>query len=177
MARGVTLWQKLFPPVEAHTPWMDTLLQTANLIILLAVLVYFLRKPVGRYLHRRSQKIKQDIDLARHEQEEASANLREIKERLSRLDEELSAFKKGILQEAQRERKRILTEAKHEAEELLKATNKKIDSEVKLAKQRLQEYIAGLSVEEAERLLKGNLTDKDQEALVRKYLAKLEELQ
>ncbi|TKJ35116.1 hypothetical protein CEE39_01520 [bacterium (candidate division B38) B3_B38] len=177
LVRGLTLSQKLFPPAEAHSPWKDTLWQTVNFIILVAVLVYFLRKPVVKYLHRRSQKIKEDIDLARRDREEASAKLQEIKERLSRLDEELSAFKKGILQESQRERKRILSQAKQEAEELLKATTNKIESEVKLAKRRLQEYIAGLSVEEAERVLKGSLTDKDQEALIRKYLAKMEELQ
>ncbi len=177
LVRGMTFCHRLLPPAEAHSLWKDTLWQTANFVILLAVLVYFLRKPVGRYLHRRSQKIKQDIDLARQDRKEAQARLEEIKGKLSRLDEELSAFKKGILQEAQRERRRILAEAKHEAEELLKATNKKIDSEVKLARRRLREYIAGLSVEQAEKVLKGSLTDKDQEALIKKYLAKLEELQ
>lgn len=177
LVRGVVLSQRLFPPAETHSPWKDALWQTGNFIILIVILVYFLRKPVGSYLRRRSQKIKEDIALARRDREEASAKLEEIKERISTLDDELSSLKKGFLQEAQRERKRVLSEAKKEAEELLKATHQKIESEVKLARQRLQEYIARLSVEEAEKLLKGTLTDKDQEALIRKYLTNMEELQ
>ena len=175
LVTGVMLSQGLFPPAETHSPWRDALWQMGNFIILIAILVYFLRKPVVNYLRRRSQKIKEDLALSRRERKEARAKLEEIKGRLSRLDEELSSLRKGFLQEAQRERKRVLSEAKKEAEELLKATHQKIESEVKLARRRLQEYIARLSVEEAERVLKGTLTDKDQEALIRRYLANIEE--
>lgn len=175
LVTGMMLSSGLFPPAETHSPWRDALWQTGNFIILIAILVYFLRKPVVNYLSRRSQKIKQDLSLARRERREARSKLEDISGRLSRLDEELSSMKKGFLQEAQRERKRVLSEAKKEAEELLEATHQKIQSEVKLARRRLQEYIARLSVEEAERMLKGTLTDKDQEALIRRYLANMEE--
>ena len=177
LAGGMVLSQRSFLAAEAHSPWSDVLWQLGNFIIIIAILVYFLRKPVGGYLRRRSQKIKEDLAQARRQGEEAHAKLEEIRERISKLDEELSSLKKGLLREAQRERRRVLSEAKKEAEELLKATHQKIGSEVKLAKRRLQEYIARLSIEEAEQVLKGTISDKDQEVLIKRYLDEMEELQ
>jgi len=174
---GMMLSQRLFSQAEAHSPWSNALWQLGNIIIIAAFLVYFLRKPVGKYLRRRSQKMREDLAQARSQREEARAKLEEIRGRISKLDEDLSSLKRGLLLEAQRERRRVLSEAKKEAEGLLKATHQKIESEVKLAKRRLQEYTARLSVEEAERVLKGTITDEDQQALIRKYLAEMEELQ
>jgi len=79
------------------------------------------------------------------------------------------------VQEGETERRKILEAANKQAEYLKQQAQLTIQQEIKSAKESLQEEIADLTVAAAEDLLRKNIKAKDQERLVKEFIAKVVE--
>jgi len=160
---------------EAHGGGLAALLwQALNLAILLAVLLYFARKPVIEYLEQRRTGIQESLENSSRLLADAEAKLAEWQARTERLDAELSAMRDTSRRLAEEEREQILVQARSTAERIRRDAASAIDQETRRARAALSREAAELAVELAGRILAENVGEEDQERLLDEFLERIE---
>lgn len=156
-------------------PWGDIVKQLVNFAILVAVLVYFLRKPLSTYLKERSEMMRKSIEDASRAREEAAAKLSVIETRMSGLSGEIAEMNRRMSAEAEVEALRIRETAQAEIERVRIQAHFAADQEVKKAKEELRKEAAALATGAAEEIVRKALTPEDQERLVKENIEKIRE--
>jgi F-type H+-transporting ATPase subunit b len=152
----------------------EWLWKIVNFAILVAVLVYFAKKPLRNYLQARTEAIKKSLEDAKQAREMAEQGLREVEERLKYKDKELEEIVAGAKTTGEAERENLLKEAQKMSERILAQSKSNIDYELKKAKDAIKEEAVELAMELAERRLKEKLTPAHQKKLIEESIAKLE---
>lgn len=147
----------------------------ANFIIFIAVLNYFLKKPLTEYLANRSSSIRKDLVEAAALRSTANAQLASIEQKLQALPGELTALRTRGAEEIKSEEQRISAAAAADRERMLEQTRREIDLQVRLAKKEILEHAADLSVQLATERIKKEVTPADQDRLVDRYLTQVKE--
>jgi len=163
---------------EKHEPGIINLdksmiLQVINLLILLVVLKKFLFGPLGDFLAKRAEGIKQSLEEARLAREAAARAHEEYMAQLTATQREAAAMREQVQREAEEERQRLLKASRDEAQRLVAEARSAIEQETRRARAQLREEAVNLSVAVAERLLERALTGEDQRRLADKYVRDL----
>jgi F-type H+-transporting ATPase subunit b len=159
----------------AHDPgWWPTIWKAANFALLVGILTYFLRAPIGTYLTARIGKVREDLLTAAQTRETAVRQLAEIDAKLAALPAELEALKKRGAEDLVAERARIERDAQVERERLLEQTRREIDMRLRIAKRELLELAAELAVTVASQRIRASITAEDQVRLVDRYASQLQ---
>ena len=145
-----------------------------NFAVLGIALVFVLRKPLSQALGARIKGIKDQLDDLEVRKAEAEKQLAEYSEKLSRLEKESEQIVEDYIKQGNEAKARILKEAESAADKLRTQARRNIEHEFKEAKLKLQEEIFELSLAKAETILKGKISDEDQDRLVDEYLRKVE---
>ncbi len=161
---------------HAGIPWWEIFKQTVNFSILVGVLVYFLRKPVGSFLKERSELLKKSIDEAARARASAAEKLAAIEARMARLSEEVAEMNRKMDAEADEETLRIREAARVEVERLHAQVKFAADQEVKKARAELRREAAELSARAAEEIVSKTITPEDQERMVRENIDRIREI-
>jgi F-type H+-transporting ATPase subunit b len=161
-------------PGEGGGDVMTLVWQGVNLIILIAVVVYFARRPVLDFFRQRHDQVREDLDAAARLLSEAEARLAEWRSRAERLDAEVERIKSEAHERAARERERIVTEAQKSAERIRHDAAAAVDREVARARDALRAEAAELATELATDLLQQNVTPDDQRRLVDEFVTRVE---
>ncbi|HBX42461.1 MAG TPA: hypothetical protein DEH27_00995 [Deltaproteobacteria bacterium] len=161
---------------HAGIPWWEIFKQAVNFGILVGVLVYFLRKPVGSFLKERSELLRKSIDEAARARASAAEKLLAIEARMNRLSEDVAEMNRKMDGEADEEARRIREAARAEVERLHAQVQFAADQEVKKAKAELRREAAELSARAAEEIVSKTITPEDQERMVRENLDKIREI-
>ncbi|MFQ5724468.1 MAG: hypothetical protein ACE5G6_08235 [Terriglobia bacterium] len=166
------------PLAAATEPGEDTeggmkelIFKWLNFILVFGALGYLLRKPMKQFFADQRASIRGAIEEARQAQERSQARLREIEQRLARLDQEIEGMRKEAAHNAAAERERIRQAAQREAERILGTTRAEIDSAGRAARLELRAYAARLAVSLAGERLQRQLTPEIHAALFRASLA------
>lgn len=149
--------------------------EIANLVLLVAVLVYFGRKPVGSYLAERRGGIQENLASSQQLLDDAEGRLAEWSAKAAQLDQEVERIKEIARHSAEQERERILAEAERSAEAMRRTAKGAIDRELRRAEQVLRDEAADLAVELAEKLLKEQVSDADRTRLVDEFVTRIEQ--
>jgi len=157
-------------------PWWEIFKQAVNLGILVAVLVYFLRKPVGAYLKERSEMLKKSIDEAARARASAAEKFLAIEIRMAKLSEEIAEMSRKMDAEAAEETRRIKEVTQAEVERLHAQVQFTAEQEVKNARLELRKEAAELSARAAEEIVSKTLTKGDQERMVRENIDRIREI-
>ena len=157
-------------------PWWEIFKQAVNFGILVGVLVYFLRKPVGAYLKERSEMLKKSIDEAARARASAAEKLLAIEIRMSKLSEEIAEMSRKMDAEAAEETRRIKEVARAEVERLHAQVQFAAEQEVKNARLELRKEAADLSARAAEEIVSKAITTGDQERMVRENIDRIREI-
>ena len=160
----------------AGIPWWEIFKQAVNLGILVGVLVYFLRKPVGAYLKERSEMLKKSIDEAARARASAAEKLLAIEIRMAKLSKEIAEMSRKMDAEAAEETRRIKEVAQAEVERLHAQVQFAAEQEVKNARLDLRKEAAELSARAAEEIVSKTLTKGDQERMVRENIDRIREI-
>jgi F-type H+-transporting ATPase subunit b len=153
--------------------WMPTVWKTANFLILVGALTYFLRAPLMGYLSGRIGKVREDLVTAKETRETAARQLAEIDAKLAALPAELEALKVRGAEDLAAERARIEQDAQAERQRVLEHTRREIDMRLRVARRDLLELGANLAVNVASEQIKKSITPEDQARLVDRYAAQL----
>jgi F-type H+-transporting ATPase subunit b len=159
--------------VTAKT-WQSTDTQRVmNFVVLAALLIVVLRKPVSAALNGRIETIRKDLSDLEKARVDAENDLKEFETKIATLEKEAELILNQYKVQGEAVRDKILDEAKKSAEKLKDQARKNIEHEFKAAKQLLQEELMEEALVKAEALIRSSITDKDQDQLVEEYLKKV----
>ncbi len=142
-----------------------------NFLILAGGLYALLASGIAKNFRGRSAAIKKGMEEARQASAEANARLRDIEERLARLDSEVAAIRTAAEADFSAEEKRIAQSAEEDARRVVENAQQEIESAARLAQRELKSYAAELSVDLAAKQIKVDAaTD---EGLVKGFVGQL----
>ncbi len=101
----------------------DTVLAVLAILFLFTLMSYLLFNPAKKMLKDRQERIKNDIDTAKKDREEASAVRKEYEQKLKGIDKEAEEILSEARQKALKNEARIVDEAKEEAARIIKRAN------------------------------------------------------
>ena len=162
--------------VESGVLLKDFLYRLLNFSIVVAILVYFLRKPLKNALGGRTEEIEKALAEAQKVKEEAEARFAEYDRKLAEATDEIAEIGAAIRREGEFEKEKIIASAKEMAAKIEKDAGKAAALEVAKARTELQREAVKLAVGVAEELLKKNFTKEDDARLIDEYMQKVGEL-
>ncbi len=162
--------------VDSGVLLKDFLWRVFNFGIMVAILVYFVSKPLKNALAARREGIAQSIKASEDAAQVAKEKYQEYDAKLTQAEAEIESIKVAIKEEAELEKQRIIAEAKQMAEKIKTDAQKASDNEIAKARLALQQDAAAIAVKIAEDVLKKAVTKEDQARLVDEYKLKVGEL-
>ena len=154
--------------------WTLLLFQVINFLILLFLLHRILYRPLLRIMAQRSQRIRDDLDEAQRQRQEAVKDREEYQRQLNQVRDEA----RGILEEASTVAEGIREQAILHAEEqqarVLQRAREEIQRERDHAIAELRREVASLAIQTASQVIRRNLDTPEQQRLVDEVLAEVE---
>lgn len=147
--------------------------KAVNLVAFLAALVWFVGRPLGRFLESRRDGIRYELDEARHKLEEAEKLRAEVLKRLDEVESEVAEMRARAEREGEAERDQILAAAAEEDQRLLRRVEDEITRRTAETRQRLAEDTAALTAELARELLEREITESDRQRVLERSLVAL----
>ena len=146
-----------------------------NLGIFVFLMIYALTRKfkLGDAFHARRESIKLELAKAKEERDAALAKLREVEDRLARLDQEVATIKEHSVREAAEERARIAQSTEAEIAKLGEQAQREIESAGKAARKDLRRYTAEQSVRLAEVIVRRELRPEDEARLIASNIEEL----
>jgi F-type H+-transporting ATPase subunit b len=155
---------------------MEEIFRWVNFIILAVVLYVVLSKVLPRVLQDYRQKIQQAIEQAQAGRDEAQRLLQENQRRTANLREELTRLQQQAAQEREEMARRLEAEGQQLATRIIAQARLEVERATERAQLSLRQEAAMLTVQIAEDILRRELDDEDQQAIVRRYIARIGEL-
>lgn len=159
-----------------HDPWLSFAFKVVNFLILMAILIKFLSKPLGSFLKNRQAKVRQALEDAEKARAEAEKRMEDYEKRLAHMDEEIEKIHHILREEGEKEKARIIREAEQMAEKIKDQAHVTAQQEIRVAQRILRQETADLAVRLAEEILRKSMTESDQKKLVEEYVDQMETL-
>jgi F-type H+-transporting ATPase subunit b len=144
-----------------------------NFTVLVVLLFLALRKPVSQALNGRITGIKEELDELEAKKTEAEKKLADYDTQIASLEGEAKKIVAEYIQQGEDAKKRILEESRKAADKLEEQARKNIEHEFQSVKNELQGEILEKALIRAEEMVKGKITEDDQNRLVDEYLEKV----
>ena len=146
-----------------------------NLAVFAFVLILAMRKffRVPEMFKDRKETIKRELARAQKERDAAVAKLKEVEERLARLDGEVRDVKERSKVEAAEERERIARSTETEVAKLSEQAQREIENAGKAARKELRRYTAEQSAKMAEQLIRREMQPEDDARLITRNIEEL----
>lgn len=159
---------------EQAFTWKDWLWPVVNFAVLVAVLVFFARKPFSEYFKKRTELIEKSLKEATEAKELAQKTLNEVKARLKNTDSEIEQIIESARKAGEKEKEAIIADGERLKAKILEQAKANIDFELQKAKEKIKSEAAFMALELAEKQIKEKLGQKEQEALIDDYIKRLE---
>jgi F-type H+-transporting ATPase subunit b len=160
-----------------HSSVTELVYPIINFTILVALLFYFLKKPVTAFVSNRHTSLKQELEDAQKKLAEAQKQYQEYAQRLSTMDAEVSTMVQQIRSEAEAARVKIVTEAKRMADEIVIDSKRTSESLIEEFKERVRTDLADQVILRAEAHLKARTTGDVRERLMKDFSKQVESAQ
>ncbi|PLS18337.1 ATP synthase F0 subunit B [Bacillus sp. M6-12] len=148
----------------------DIIFQLVIFIILLALVKKFAWGPLMGIMKQREEFIANEITAAEASRAEASKLLEEQRELLKQSRVEAGQLIENAKKQGEAQREDIITTARAEAERLKESARREIVQEKEKAVSALREQVASLSVLIASKVIEKELSEADQEKLIKEYI-------
>jgi len=149
--------------------------QVLNVVLLLAVLIWFARKPVLSYLAERRDTIAKNLESSAALLAESERRLAEWTQKAANLDREVSAIRDATRRAAEAERDRILADANVTAERIRRSAGAVVARELQHAREELRREVANLAVELAAQTLREQVNESDRTRLLDEFIGHVEQ--
>ena len=161
-------------PAYASDPSADSLQAflwpALNLAILIAVLVYFVRKPLQAYFEKRRSGIQGELQSAADQLATAESTYAKWQRRMIELEGELDEIRATSRQRAEAERERIIRDARATAERIRADATTSVELELRRAREILREEATQLAIELAGERLSREVTEADRDRLIDEFI-------
>ncbi len=150
------------------------LFSVINFLILVALLVYFLKKPTKEFFASRSTLIRTNLRQAQELKTHAERKYSEYEARLEGIEQEMQKLIHQLEKDGELERIRLIQAAQDQVRSLHETSGKILTQEIRKAKEELKHEAILLASQLAEKLIRKNLTAQDQERIISQYLQEME---
>ncbi|MEA3545769.1 MAG: ATP synthase F0 subunit B [Thermodesulfobacteriota bacterium] len=161
---------------ESGVLMKDFLWRILNFGIVVAILVYFLTKPIRKGLAGRREDIEKNLAEAERIKAEAEEKFAEYDRKLALATDEIAEISDAIRREGELEKQKIIENAKVMAVKIEQDAEKAAEIEIAKARTELRREAVQLAVGVAEELLEKNFTKDDDTRLIDEYMQKAGEL-
>jgi len=144
-----------------------------NFVLLLAVLIYFARKPIQTYFAERRAGIRKDLDDAATLERQARERYAQWQRRLVDLERELAEIRSGAQERADAERASLLADARAAAERIRSDAAAAVEHELRRARANLREEASQLAIELASGILREKVTAQDRDRLLDEFIDRI----
>jgi F-type H+-transporting ATPase subunit b len=144
-----------------------------NLIIIIAVLVYFGRGFLGKVLKERQLTIESAIQDAERRKQEASVALAEQQQKLAQAQTEASRIIAEAKESAEAAKAMILAKAEQDVQRMKAAASQDLDSQQERVIRELRQRAVMMAVQQAEVSLKSDLNEDTKRHLIDRSVAML----
>ena len=141
-----------------------------NTLIIFLIFRIFLYKPVCKILEKRKQMAAAEIDDARKAKEEAEKAQQEYTARLADAKAEAEEIVKAATLRAQKREEVILSEANQKAAEIRAKAEETIEKDKQRALNEVKDEISEMVVMAAQKVVEKEISAKDNEAIIAKFL-------
>jgi F-type H+-transporting ATPase subunit b len=149
----------------------DLVMRWANFLILAIVLIKLGRVPVKSFLESKKQDISDEIKSLENEKQQAIRQIDENQEQLENSKERLTALKKRIIAQGEKNKQKIIDEAEQESKILLTNAKRKIDSRIMEAREVLKSELVDTAVALAMEKLPEKITDEVNQRLIDAFIS------
>ncbi len=160
---------------EGESAWSTGKLfwRVVNTIALVALLVYFLKKPLVNFFSERTAQIQKDLDDARDQREKAEALIADYKQKIAGMEKELDKMRAELSKSAESESEKVRVNAERMATAIVEAARITADQEVRKAKAALKAEAVDLAMQMAETLIREQISEDDRARIIEDYLVKV----
>ena len=149
------------------------LIQGISIFILFALLSYLLFDPVKKLLANRKEKIKNDIESAKQDKEDAAKLKEEYDEKIKSIEKEAEAILSASRKKALKREEEITGEAKEEAGRILARANQEIALEQSKVQDELRKEIIAVATLMASKIVTVSISEEQQNALLEETLKEM----
>ena len=153
-------------------PW-SFLVKLLNFAVMLGILLKFAAKPFKDFLQSRRNSVKEKVDEAGRLLKEAESLKSTYEAKLADLDQEMEAFRKAIIEEAEQEKSKIVAEALALADRIRQQAQLAYDQEMKDAMTAVQAQIARRTLQAAEAAVRQIFKEEDHNKMVDEFIKKV----
>ncbi len=146
------------------------ILKTANMLLFIGVLAYFVGGPVRKAFAERTAEIRRASVEATERREKADRMAGEIQARLAAIEAEVRAIHERAATEGERQKRDLMAAAEVESQKMLATARNEVDNRLKHARTELTEFAGQLASERAEAILREQITEQDQKNLFQESL-------
>ncbi len=147
--------------------------QLVNLVAFLAVLLYFVARPLAAMFRNRQLAVEERLREAKALRAEAARLGAEVHERMARLDVEIAEIRARGLAEGEAERAALSEKADREVERVRREAEEEIGRRLAAARMELRQTAADLTTGAAREMLAAQITDEDRRRLLDEGVAEL----
>lgn len=151
----------------------DTVLLMISMLVMFTFLSYLLFNPVREFLKKRQDKIKEDIDTAKQDKEDAAALKADYDGKLREIEKEAEAILSEARQKALQNEAKIIDEAKEEASRIIARANHQAELERKAAADDMKKEMIQVAALMAQKIVAQTVDTKIQDSLVEDTLKEI----
>ena len=153
----------------------DTILLALSILFLFTLMSYLLFNPARKMLRDRQERIKNDIDSAKTDKEDAAALKAEYDAKLKGVDKEAEEILSEARSKALKNEARIVEEAREEAARIIKRANEEALLEKKRVMDEAKQEIIAIASMMAGKVVAASIDTSVQDALVEETLKEIGE--
>ncbi len=155
-------------------PWLDLLWKAMNTSILMGILFFVARKPLGNALANAAKKEKDTWDDAQRSAQQADADLAAHKKRLHEFEQEIEQIQADMRKQLDVERKRMLDQAKEGIKRVEKDMALRAEQEAVRLRQQIRREMAEKALSLAEQKVREELNQEKALQVMEKSIAQME---
>jgi F-type H+-transporting ATPase subunit b len=152
--------------IKAVAPWI-------NFAILVVLLVKFLAKPFKDYLKSRHDTVKEKISEAERLLKEAQDIKEAYEAKFSKVEADIEAFRRTVMEELEKDKKRILDDAHALAGRIREQAKLAYDQELKDALAKVQAELVERTLGVAEQKVRDAFKKEDHDHMVEEFIQKV----
>ncbi len=145
--------RKLGAMIGLNPEQAATAFTVGNFLVLAVLVIWFLLKTLPKTFRNRTSSIQKNLGDARTATEEASARLSAVEDRLSKLDEQIAAFRAQVEKDSANDERRIKASVEEDKQKILAVAEQEISAATALAQRQIRQYAAELAIDQAARKL------------------------
>ena len=170
-----TAWASEAAEGHHHLNWTDFTYRTVAIVIVVAVLIKLLKKPVANFLTSRREEIQRLLSELELKIAEAKAEQASAQAKFASLEEDTRKIVNELIAEGEAEKQKIIEAAHRQAEYIQQQAEIAVQQEVQTARDSLRGEVADLSVAAAQDIIEKKMKAEDQQRLVREFMIKVVE--